>query len=489
MHLLLALMLSLYTQFDAAPSGLCDNSIAPAKFSYDATDSKDKRRTPKIYSGSEDNILDSGKRLKLTANSRDLQRNFAIAAWMIRRHLDYVATFRFHSRNGDLKDQSGKDLDDQVKAIIKARSMARGFDRAGRHNLPAFLRLAEARSVLDGDFGILRLNDGRVQGIEGDRIKNPSGTGGEDWVHGVRTDMAGAAQQYALWGRKKAGGLFFERTVSAANLHLLGYYDRIDQVRGVSLLAPGLNSLRDVYENFDYALAKAKIANLLGIKFMRKAAESAGYVKQEDDEEDEDDEGPRYNVSFGGGPWSVDMEPGEDVQIVESQQPSTQFQAYMQGVLMVALKSLDIPFSFYDESHTNFYGSRGAWLHYQRACLPKRARLTELLQWWTEWQLQLAVLDGELKLPGKLTVADLAWEWVPAGMPFWDPSKETNGNLQACGAGLRNLETIAQEADGDVYDNIDANARVLKYAKDKHGMELSLSPIMQPLIVKEADDA
>lgn len=252
-------------------------------------------------------------------------------------------------------------------------------------------------------------------------------------------------------------------------------------------MAPGLNSLRDVHENFDYALAKAKIANLLGIKFLRKAAESAGYVATDEEDPDAEDQ-QRYSVNFGGGPWSVDLEPGEDVEIVESQQPSTQFQAYMQGVLMVALKSLDIPFSFYDESHTNFYGSRGAWLHYKRACEPKRARLVELLQWWTEWQLQLAILDGELRLPGKMTLADLAWEWVPAGMPFWDPSKEINGRLQAVSAGLDNLETIAQEAGGDVYENIEANARVLNYAKTEHGMSLSLAPIMQPLVVKEVEE-
>jgi hypothetical protein len=73
-------------------------------------------------------------------------------------------------------------------------------------------------------------------------------------------------------------------------------------------------------------------------------------------------------------------------------------------------------------------------------------------------------------------------------MPFWDPAKETKGNIEAAGAGLRNLETIAQEADGDVYDNIDANARVIKYARDKHQMVISLTTSPQPIVVKEVDE-
>jgi len=37
------------------------------------------------------------------------------------------------------------------------------------------------------------------------------------------------------------------------------------------------------------------------------------------------------------------------------------------GSASAALKALDIPYSFYDESHTNYSGSRGAWLHAEGA--------------------------------------------------------------------------------------------------------------------------
>ncbi len=69
------------------------------------------------------------------------------------------------------------------------------FDAAGRHSLASYVRLAESHAVKDGDLLTVRLRNGKVQPIEGDRIKNPSGSGaatvrpladGEEWVDGVR---------------------------------------------------------------------------------------------------------------------------------------------------------------------------------------------------------------------------------------------------------------------------------------------------------------
>lgn len=499
MHFLLALMVALFSQIDASQNGLRD-ACAPAsitnapelKFFYDAADSKDRRRSPKVSTSSEDVILDAGSRSKVIANSRDIIRNYSIAGWGVRRHLDYVASFRFRGRNGSKLDKKGKDLDDQIQAIIQQASTATKFDRAGRHGLNAFLRIAEARCVLDGDLGVMRLASGQVQGIESDRIKNP--TEGQDWVHGVRTDDAGKALQYSIWKRLRMGGMAWERNVSAENLHLLGYYDRFDQIRGIAPIAPGLNMMRDTYENFDYALAKAKISQLLGFEITRGGTVAPGIVSEEtdlnSDEESEVDAQARkkYAIDLGNGPWLLDMDPGDKVNMHYDETPSSQFQQFMIGTIQVALKALDLPYSFFDEGHTNFYGSRGAWMHYMRACESKRERLIVFLDWWTKWQLQLAILDGRLTLPTGMTIEQVAWEWVPRGQPWWDPAKEVNSNLAAIGGALANPERVCIENDSDIYDNIDAIERVQKYAKDREVL-LSFTPVPQPIVVKEVEDA
>lgn len=468
---------------DVSPTGLVDHGAiaSSTKLTYDAADStKNRRKDIGVNTRSEDLILDAGKRAKMQSNASDIHRNFAIAAWMIRRHLDYVASFQFHARTPD------KAFNDQLEAKVADWSRPYNFDAAGRHSLQRFLRVAEAQAVIKGDIGVMKLSSGLVQGIESDRIRNQSGQTIEadgTWVHGVKVNTAGRAIAFSVCKRQPYGGWAFERTVSASNLILHGYFDRFDQVRGISPLAPSLNSMRDVYENFTYALAKAKVEQLFAMVTYRKATDSPGDVTNSGPE---GTERRGYEVDFGAGPVYLDLEPGDDAKFLNSQSPSSQFQAFTDSMIMVALKSLDIPYSFYDEGHTNFFGSRGAWMHYERSCDPKRQALLELLRRLTVWRIGLWILDGEIELPRgmpALTVKD--WEWVPTGMPWWDPAKEIRGNLMAIAAGLDTPQRICKESGtGDWFDNVDEIGKALAHAKkvlEPLGASISFNPGPAPL--------
>ena len=453
---------------DVMTTGVVDHgtlsSPAQHQLTYDAADStKNRRKDIGPNSRSEDQILDSAKRARMQANAADISRNFAIVSWMVRRHLDYVASFQFHARTDD------KAFNDLLEAKVRQWALPYNFDAAGRHSMQRYLRLLEAQAVLKGDVGTLKLASGYVQGIESDRIRNTSGQtseAGGQWIHGVKVNDAGRAIAFNLCKRQPYGGWQFERTVSASNLILHGYFDRFDQVRGISPLAPALNTSRDVYENFGYALAKAKVEQLFAMMITRQALDAAGDVENTGEE---GTERSKYNVDFGGGPILLDMDPGDTAQFLNSQNPSANFQAFTNAMLMVCLKALDIPYSFYDEGHTNFFGSRGAWMHYERSCGPKRDSLMEHLRRLTVWRLGLMLLDGELQLPrGMTSLADVAWEWVPTGMPWWDPAKEIRGNLMAIAAALDTPQRICKESGtGDWFDNVDEIAKALQYAQDK----------------------
>jgi hypothetical protein len=105
---------------------------------YDATQAKGKRKVPVARSRSEDAELNNSERLILGGSTRDLRRNFAVAAWAIRKHLDYVSTFSFQCRcsnNRALLARYSKAtlqaVDDQVESIIKTWSRAQNFDAGG----------------------------------------------------------------------------------------------------------------------------------------------------------------------------------------------------------------------------------------------------------------------------------------------------------------------------------------------------------------------
>lgn len=456
---------------------------AATSLGYHAVEQTGRRKAPPATLLTEDRTLTSAGRRKLIAQSRDIGRNFTIAAWMVRKHIDYVCEAGFHCRTGD------DAFDAECEKFVSWWSSPANFDVSGRFSLDKFVRLAEARKLYDGDFGVLKLASGQVQGIEGDRIRQPTGDtlktrDDSMWVEGVKIlKNGGRPLAYAVHRRGENGsGFTLDRLVSVANLYLYACFDRIDQTRGISPLAAALNQLIDVYENFDLALAKAKLANLFALVFFR---DSTG--EEDDDQAAVPDGAGGYEVAFGKGPLKLDLDPGDDAKFLESNTPSTQFQEFTQLVVMVGMKALDLPYSFFDESHTNFFGSRGGWMNYDRSCIDKRRDSLALRYHLTRWRLQLAIQDGWLTLPKRgqglppWNLGTLPIEWVPTGMPWWDPAKEITGDLKAIGAGLDNPQRICKERGrGDFYENVDATAEAIKYAQGK-GVALSFAPGPEPM--------
>lgn len=456
-------------------------AFAGSAFSYDGADAQSKRRRAPVNKlTSEDDALNTAQRRRLVATTRDLQRNFSIAAWAIRKHLDFVTNFSFASNNAEhviaegseAEQQAKSALDDEIEAIIEEASEPKNCDAAGRHDLSSMVRLGEARATVDGDVLFVRLADGTMQAIEGDRCRSPGGEG-RDVKHGVRVDGRGRAIAYAIHTRD--GSSFqFERWVPAGNVFHRGYFDRFDQVRGISPMAPALNTLRDLYEGFDLALAKAKIAQLFGLITKRGGLDALGNPTAT-----EINGRTEYSVDLGKGPFHLDLDPGDDAQFLEARTPSTEFQNYSELMIAVSLLSLDLPWNFYKVDATNFFGSRAALNLYLQSVKPKRAANQRLLNQWTRWQLELAILDGRLRLPSGLTIDDLRWSWTPDGLPWWNPSQEADGAIKSIAAGLDNPQRIAQETGTNAFENVDKIAEIQAYARRK-GVKLSYAP--QPAI-------
>lgn len=195
-----------------------------------------RRASPPSVTYSEDALADQRTRRILEANARELARNFAIARWAIGKHLDYVTAFSFQAKTAD------QDFNRELEAFIDFRSTSRQFDIAGRHPLRRAIRLAEGCRAIAGDCLLMKVLSpgpigdarGRIQFVESDRIRNPPESD-ESWINGVRVDTSGATLSYAIHNRQASGSQFeFARTVPARNGYLHAWYDRFDQVRGIS---------------------------------------------------------------------------------------------------------------------------------------------------------------------------------------------------------------------------------------------------------------
>jgi capsid protein len=436
-------------------------------FGYDAADDRGagRRRDVSVAIYHEDLVATKQKRKILSGNSRDLVRNFNIVRWAVNKHLDYVTQFSFQAKTGD------NAFDAALEGWMVRRSSRFRFDAAKRHNLARALRISEACRTVDGDVGWMKILrgplSGTVQGVESDLIQNPPNSKG-DWLNGVRLSRAGAAEKYGLFARD-GRGYKFAREVPSDDLYLHGWFeDRFDQVRGISPVTSSLNSFRDVYEGMDFALAKLKVAQLFGLKIKRNATGAAWGTEEATEDADADGTNDSsYEVNLNRGPFQLDLEPGDDADFMESGTPATETVNYLKLMIQVALRSLDIPYSFLDESFTNFYGSRGGLIQYQKSCKRKLCDNQELLNWWTAWAIGLAVFTGELELPPGLIFGDIEWEWVPDGIPWWNPSQEARGEAMAVAMGASSPQRVCRERNTDFFQNIDEIAVAMEYAKSK----------------------
>lgn len=442
---------------------------------YDATVAKKKRKPPDGILRSEDAELTPDDRRKLLSGSRDLARNFSVAGWAIRKHLDYVSTFNFQSKSDDEVANA------LFESLMGEWSEKENCDVAGRHCLGKMVRLSEGRRTVDGDLLIVKILDGRLQAIEGDRIavplggfndKIPASITRRDFEHGVRCDDAGKALEFSVCRRSRGteftsgSQLQFERLVPAANCWHHGYFDRFDQVRGIAPLSPTINTLRDLYEGCEYALAKMKVSQLFGLVLNRQGNEG--------DPAGETDENGKKSVKFGEGPFLLDLNEGDQAKFLEAASPSTNFQDFAEIMISQALKGLDIPYSFYAENFTNFSGQRQAWLQYDYSARTKRGDNIWLLDRITRWKLEGWVLDGIL--PEEfLLQRPRVWRWNAIGVPWIDPLKEVQADLQALGAALISRTRICRDNGEDFEEIAREIARENEFLK-KLGLPTVVTP-------------
>ena len=411
---------------------------------------------------SEDGFWNEGYEVSVT-RAREQLRNFALLSWMIDKHLDFVATF-------DVEFSTGiKGLDDWLEELYEWWSKAENFDVGKRYSLFQYLRINEAQKILNGDMGTLKLADGRVMAIDSDQIGNGYGRHAENWFRGVYVHpVTWEPLQYRIHRRNINDGSltndFFDVPAGDFYLHAeRKHYPNL--IRGISPIANSINSIQDCYEGINWHLVKMKIAAMFGvILYEDRNALPQSRLDPDTDEVVREGVKSKYDVKLNGI-QAISMERGENMEVVESKVPSTESQAFYEAVTMVALKSLNLPYSFYKENFTNFYGSRAALMHYIRSCEAPRRANTAFLDHHLKWRITKWITDGYIKLPKGYDARKIRWQCRPRGIPVWDVAKDMRGFKEAISAGAMSPQQVSVEMGTDFYKNIDLTKEAMEYAK------------------------
>jgi capsid protein len=449
---------------------------------YDALNPKGRRRSASASRvRPEDATLTGSRRDRLDQNALDVWRNMSLLAWMIRRTLDYCCLFDFQPQTKD------EGLNKDLRWLMARDSEAERIDYVGRYDWDDMRRVAESLKILTGDMFFVPLSEGTLQPIEGSYCRNPENAYNDTrWVNGGRLNKRGRVVQ---WNFREQildtvnSYTVNDRAIPARNVwQHVQYEGRLNQIRGYSPIQAILNEMRDISETFDHARAKVKLDQIFGVAIFAKEDADEDLPTGVDEEGAEVDEEKVEKYDFGGGPVVMNRKAGEEVQMLTANNPGQNTQEFLKLCIQMGLKALDLPYNFFDESHTNFFGSRAAWNLYERSCAPRRRTQLRLHKRLTDWRLFDWTLPaglggkGEIILPRSMSMDDMTYRWVPRGLPWWKPEEELSTNIMAAAVGLKTWQGVCDENNLGIYEeNVAALAREREQVA-KHGFVMELNP-------------
>ena len=422
---------------------------------YQALNPKHRRRSTGRRIFAEDRLLTDSRRQRLTANSLDVWRNMGLLAWAIRRTLDYCCLWDFQPRTGD------DGLNAELRQLMERDSEPEQVDVFGRMDWDDMRRVALAQQLLAGDCFFVQQKDAKLQLIEGGYCVNPGKKGNHrgGWLNGAKL-RRGRPVAWNFCEDDPATEKQRDRDIRASLVWQYCQFEgRPNQLRPQSPLISAINEYRDLDETLDHARAKVKLDQLFGVAVKRGADEEA--IDEDDDDSTETTIGASKAVDLGDGPQIFDIRDTDSIETIESKNPSSGTQEFLKLTCQIALKALDLPFNFFDEAHTNFFGSRAAWILFERSCHARRKVQRRLHQRMTRWRLWNWILPpeaggtGELTLPSGMMVQDVRFKWVPRGVAWWKPQEELQADLLAVSAGLKSMQDVCDERNlGEYRENI-----------------------------------
>ena len=497
-------------------------------FGYNAITDNGRRQSHKTRIYHEEEVATKHKRKKLVATAQEQMRNHALVAWMVRKHLDYVSKFHFSFRSGKPEvdtlvnrifkwhgsprnlDHLGRFGRDEMFRLFEMEKVLSGD--AGLLKLEG-LKLQAIESDLIAK-GAIAENATEQQRKEITTVNDS----------GLVKDEEGRVQAYAVCQRGKNGGdPIFDHLEPVDNLIFDGYWTRFSsQLRGISPLTTAINTVQDIHEAFEFNLIKAKMHALFGVALTREApaggdmgfasgaAQSrawtataytwtagdyctygnkiyycnethstttssvfatdlaAGYWTQDTDGSGLDIDPRSINL--------IDLPQGSDVKVIESGTPSAEFVEGSYLFIQIAMLALDIPITCFDSRRSSFSARIADLNEYEVSNDYKRTKNRYVRQDYSDWLLasiwnspdtawplrQVATAAGM-----KLRDVQEEVEWVASGSPWLDKYKQIQGDELGIAIGLDNAIDACRRRGANVFENIDKQSEVIKYAQEK----------------------
>jgi len=475
------------------------NTGSTTALKYNAVQNKNRRQKPRTKPTSEFVQLGKTDRKTLIATTQDQMRNVAMVPWMVRHHLDYVSRFKVQFNNDN------EDLVKLLNTLFRWHASPQNFDIAGRYGREEMFRMFELEKVTAGDAGINKLSCMKLQAIESDMIAKPNGRklsrngNAKTMPKNVRENVneegvilsniyAGKVDYYCVCNRGNDGkSILYDHLEKAQNIIFGAYWSRFgSQIRGVSPLSTAINTVQDLYENFEWTLLKTKIHAIFGVAIMRDY-----YGSDSQDEEstalgDAADPSTTTEDPVGDIETSLqDLNPDQmllldmgvkgKVDTIESKTPSTEFLAFSELMLRIAFMALDIPYTAFNSAQSSFSGLIADTNLYEVSCQHKRDKNMWARKDYSDWLLDMCYKSDRFGIrsfcdKNAVSIDEVkeSVEWVSSGIPWLQKLQEVAGDANAIAIGADNIVDVCKRRGKDFYQNIDKQAKALAYAKENN---------------------
>lgn len=394
----------------------------------------------------------------------------------------------------NLSPEQTEELQNKIKTEFSLWADSKTCDATRMENFYELQQLAFLSFLMSGDV-IALLPTGKQQGqpydlrvrlVEADRVSSPQL---HDWllpctidghkvyriVQGVETDENGMVVAYWVcnrhplsdiaeyrpegmkWTRVEAYGT---RTGRPNVLHIMTR-ERPDQLRGVPMLAPVIESLKQLGRYTDSEITAAVLSAMFTVFVKSETASDArpfGEMLPPDQQVDAQDQS---SIELGPGAIAA-LGPGEDVTFADPKHPNTGYEQFTDALVRQIGAALEIPIEvIYKQFSTSYSAARGALNEFWRTCTMYREWLsTKFCQpIYEEWFAE-AVAKGRIKAPGFFTdpairKAYTICNWNGPARTNLNPVQEASAAAKRVANGFSTAqEETAQMTGGDYYANI-----------------------------------
>lgn len=444
---------------------------------YDFRNAKGRRkdRGTTVYSTA--TAYDQTTRHAAIEAARELYRSSSDFRWLVDFYVGNVTGFTFRPCTDDAA--TNKRLLDFFDEFNNTA------DIQGQRTYEELAELWATRSLLDGDVLKIRLESGQLETIHSDWIQTPNKPAADElWRDGVLVDAFGRPLAYNI-SKAVERGKPVERRIDAAHCRLLRYTEKlVDNYRGVSPLTTTLANFQDILELLSFTTSKIKLESLLALAITRQSSQPGlGSLTGSFDIPDGNANTPvsvedeaalnRTLDTQKPGVQILDLIDNEQVQSIANGTPNSTFSGYYELLLRSSFKALKVPFSFYDESFSNYSSLRIAYLQFLDGIKPTIARNLREVEADLVWAMQLAWLSGRLILPDGVTPTKDLFRLIHKRRRVIDADRDVKAQAAGVKNGFWSLDSACAELGFDLDEVMNANAKAKQQAESL-GLDLPL---------------